>query len=602
MKRIILCLLTTFLSLSLYAQSIIQYNVDLDQIHHHELRISIEFPALGEQALVVRMPQSSPGRYAIHNFAKNVYSVKATDSQGNELKVTKTEPTEWQVSGHDGSVTFEYTLFGNHGDGTYTGIDNRKLHLNMPATFIYGVGMEDRPVQLTFDLSDHPDWKVATQLKKLSETEFWAPDYYYFFDSPTFVGPIDFRSWTSRSNGKEYTIEAALLHEGTDEEFDDYVEWMKKIVEEQKSVYGSLPDYDFGKYTFLLAYNPWVYGDGMEHRNSTICSSQGSLAQAARGLIGTVSHEFFHCWNVERIRPNSLEPFDFDKANMSGELWFAEGFTSYYDDLTLCRTGITTPENYARGLSGTLNYVINFPGRDYRSPIEMSRHAPFVDAATAVDEDNHANTFISYYSYGSVLALALDLRIRLGYEGKTLDDVMKYLWENYGKPEIPYEVPDLQKAVGEVTGDKDFAQTFFDLYIYDSQLPNIQKLLSEFGIILSQRFPDEAQIKRLSVEFNEKGAQVRGLVLKGTALYKAGLNQGDIITAINGTPITSEEDYKKVVDRIKVGNAYSIKYLQNGIPVTSSFTAQQNPTLEVLLDEDASAEAVERRKAWLKIN
>ena len=104
-------------------------------------------------------------------------------------------------------------------------------------------------------------------------------------------------------------------------------EWVKQIVNEQASIYGEFPEFDFNRYTFLLSYNPWIFGDGMEHRNSTVCSSKRNLADNAHRLIGTISHEFFHAWNVERIRPKTLEPFNFDKANMSDALWFAEGFT-----------------------------------------------------------------------------------------------------------------------------------------------------------------------------------------------------------------------------------------------------------------------------------
>ncbi len=143
----------------------------------------------------------------------------------------------------------------------------------------------------------------------------------------------------------------------------------------------------------------------MEHRNSTIVTSTRSLADGADRNIGTVSHEFFHCWNVERIRPQSLEPFNFEDANMSGELWFAEGFTSYYDDLTLTRAGLIAQEDYIKGLTGTFNYVWNSPGRQFFNPIEMSYQAPFVDAARSVDDINRDNTFISYYSYGSMLGL-----------------------------------------------------------------------------------------------------------------------------------------------------------------------------------------------------
>jgi len=600
----IFCLLVSLLSVQvLSAQAPIQYHLNLDDINHHELNISVEFPSVPLGDLQVRMPRASPGRYAVHNFAKNVYDVKAFDEEGEQLSVYKTSPQEWEVVGHSGYVRFTYTLFGNYGDGTYTGIDNRKLHMNMPATFVYGVKMDKRPIELCIDLSAHEGWEVATQLKELESDCYWAPNYYYFFDSPTMVGEIDFRRFQSESNGKEYTIEVAMMHEGTDEELDSYVEWVQKVVEAQKEVYGELPDFDFGRYTFLTSYNPWINGDGMEHRNSTVCSSKGNLANNARGLIGTISHEFFHAWNVERIRPQSLEPFNFDDANMSGELWFAEGFTSYYDDLILCRAGIISPDEYARGITGTLNYVLNSPGRQYRNPIEMSYNAPYVDDATANDETNFSNNFISYYSYGAVLGLCLDLGIRKAYEGKSLDDVMKYLWVKHGKTEVPYEIPDLQKAVAAVTGDEKFASTFFQASIYGSALPDIPALLQHFGLVVKQRAPGKVAF-RTRVNFTEEGALLKGNVVHGGALHQAGLVKGDIIQAINGKVIKTKEDWDIVMPTLKVGKSYSIEYLQNGIATKGEFTGMEDPGFQVMTVEEAGAKITKelgmRRKAWLK--
>ena len=320
MRNLLLTVVTLLLSFSLCAQEPIRYSVNLDNIRHHEAVITVEFGALPQGVFEVRMPNASPGRYAAHHFAKNVYDEAAFNSKDEPIQINKADIDRWQIAGHDGTVKFRYTLYANHADGTYSGIDNRKLHLNMPSAFVYGVDLEERPIELTFDLSDHPEWRVATQLKQMGSNRYWAPNYYYFFDSPTIVGDIDFREWQVESEGKNYTIEIAMMHEGTDEELDNYTEMVKKVVDEQHEIYGALPDFDFGKYTFLCSYNPWVYGDGMEHRNSTICTRNATLADDADRLIGTISHEFFHCWNVERIRPKTLEPFDFDEPNMSNEL------------------------------------------------------------------------------------------------------------------------------------------------------------------------------------------------------------------------------------------------------------------------------------------
>src|SRR5690606_3133929 len=369
------------------------YTISFGNAVHHEAVVQATFPDLKMDTVSFRMSRTSPGRYALHEFAKNVYGFKAKDSKGNLLKVHRPDPYQWQVSGHEGTITIEYTLFANRGDGTYAQVDETHAHLNIPATFMFSAELAERKIEVTFDVREDLNWKVATQLPLVSGTTYMAPNLYYFMDSPTEISNYMLRSF--EIDGK--TINLALHHNGTEEEADTYFQKVKKIVLEQKEVYGELPDFDYGSYTFLACYIPNASGDGMEHRNSTILTSTRSLANGGmQGNIGTVSHEFFHAWNVERIRPKSLEPFDFEAADMSGELWFAEGFTSYYTNLILCRAGLITPKEYVEGLTGTFNYVWNSPARQFFNPIEMSYQAPFVDAATSVDPVNRENTFISY--------------------------------------------------------------------------------------------------------------------------------------------------------------------------------------------------------------
>jgi predicted metalloprotease with PDZ domain len=591
MPKTILLLFCFSSAIILNAQPI-KYFLNLDNITHHELRIQVTFSDLNRDTLEVRMPDASPGRYAPHSFAKNVYEVTATNTQGQELQIIRKDPYSWQVINNQQEVQLEYTLYANHGDGTYSGIDSRKLHLNMPATFIYGTELEDRPIELSIDLSEYPEWSVATQLEKKSKTEFAAPNYYYFYDSPTFVGDIAFRSWQVEGQ----TIEVAMMHQGTDQELDDYVSWIKKVVDAQKQVFGELPAFDFGKYTFLAAYNPWVYGDGMEHRNSTVCSSRSNLKTNAGGLIGTISHEFFHAWNVERIRPASLEPFDFDRANMSEALWFAEGITSYYDDLILCRTGIITPDKYITSLGGAINYVLNSPGRLMRNPMQMSHNAPFVDAATSNDETNYANNFVSYYTYGSVLGLVLDLSIRSNFKNLSLDDFMRNVWKKYGKTEIPYTMENLKQVLIETTGDEAFARRFFDESIYDSHLPDLEALLADFGITLVTANEGGVYFGRTSI--NKKGILLSD-VRRGTAWYEAGVEKGDKIYSINDLPILSQNDFRKISEKLAVGQTYPISFQQLGINKIGSFSSIQDPTVETNVDNEASKKAIKRQKAWL---
>lgn len=584
---------------SLQAQAPIRYSVGLGNIQHHELRIAVDFPALPDRPVTVRMPNTSPGRYAEHNFAKNVYDVQAYDGEGRPISVYRTDIDTWVMTGHDGRGRFVYTLYANHGDGTYSGIDNRKLHLNMPSAFVYAEGLDGRPVELSFDLSRHPEWKVATQMVEQPDGSFRAPDYYYFYDSPTLVGDIDFRRWTVTDNGREYTIEVAMDHEGTDEQLDDYAEWVKKVVEQQQQIWGELPDFDYGRYTFLCAYNPWVFGDGMEHRNSTICSSTGSLADNAARLIGTVSHEFMHAWNVERLRPATLEPFDFHRANMSDELWFAEGFTSYYDDIALLRAGIRSPQDYADNLQGLFNYVLLRPGSRLRSPVEMSRMAPFVDAASSIDEDNFANTFISYYPYGEVLGLALDLSLRSRFDTLTLDHYMRALYREYGRTEVPYFIPDLKRVLSELTRDEEFTASFFGRYIEGRELPDMASLLRPYGFEVAPARGDTVGFYGLRLREDGEELQVDGTIYRNNPLYVTGLEKGDHILQLNGRPVATQAAWEEAVSRLETGQVYSLTYRQNGREITEEFTARPDPRLSVKLSENPSDEMLARRRAWL---
>ena len=567
------------------------YHISFENAEHHEAKVEASFPQLKEDTLVVRMSRTSPGRYALHEFAKNIYGVKATDSRGNQLKITRPDPYSWTITGHDGTVNLEYILFGNRADGTYTQIDLTHAHLNIPAAFMYSEALKNRPVEVTFDTRNNPNWKVATQLKDLGSNKFYAPDLYYFMDSPTEISDFDSREF--ELDGQ--LIRFALHHPGSTQEFDEYWKKTQEIVRQQKAIFGELPDFDFGSYTFLGCYMPQVSGDGMEHRNSTVLTSTRPLAEGGMERnIGTVAHEFFHAWNVERIRPESLEPFDFTEANMSGLLWFAEGFTSYYTGLTLARAGIITPEEYADGLNGTFNYVWNSPAREYFNLVEMSYQAPFVDAASSIDPVNRENTFISYYSYGSMLGLALDLQLR--QKGQNLDDFMKLTWEKYGKPEVPYDLEDLQMALADYAG-KDFAETYFQNYIYSSKMPNYEQLLSSVGLNIER--DSKNAFFGTSVKNDGEGLYISGNPKMNTPAYKAGLNLGDRIISINGKTFGAESSWKDEFGQYKPGDILEMQIDRYGNMMQKTVTLEADPTFEISIDQDANPKAVAARKRWL---
>ncbi|MEO5975532.1 MAG: PDZ domain-containing protein [Chryseolinea sp.] len=594
-------------SVRVMAQSSNDYEISFENAVHHEANVTATFRNLEDEVLEVRMSRSSPGRYALHEFAKNVYNVKAVDSKGKLLTITRPNPYQWDVSGHDGTVTFTYTIFGDRGDGTYMQVDETHAHLNIPATFVFARGLDHRPVRVNFKLREDLKWKVATQLKLLGNTpkdgsQYFAPNLQYFMDSPTEISNFTLYEFDEESNGKHYTIRVALHHNGSKESGDQYFEGVKKIVKQEKAVIGELPDYDYGTYTFLACYMPQSSGDGMEHRNSTyVVGSSPLKGDGIPDALGTVSHEFFHCWNVERIRPASLEPFNFEGANMSGELWFAEGFTNYYTSLILCRAGLMTGPEYAQSLSGALNFVKNSPGRNFFNAIEMSYQAPFSDAARSIDPTNMSNTFISYYTYGQVIGLALDLTLRNEKGNLSLDGFMKTMWVKHGKPEMPYTVRDIKVALSEYAGAV-LADEFFGKYVFGKSFPDYEKLLAPMGIAFVKAAPGKSYLG-VHLEKADSVVKISGYARMGSPAYKSGLENNDVLVSINGKKVTDNESVQAVVSLLTPGSKVKVVYKRGNDERTAEVVLEEDPAMVTKLIEENGAkldgDKSKRRGLWL---
>ncbi len=585
------------------AQSPVEYEVSFDNAVHHEARIAVTWRDIGDEPLQMRMSRSSPGRYAIHEFAKNVYDVSAVDGQGNPLTFTRPSPYQWDVTGHDGTVTATYTLYADRAGGTYSGIDLTHAHLNMPATFMWARGFDNRPIKVTFNPADE-SWKVATQLASTDEPYvFTARDLQYFMDSPTELSNFSERSWQVKANGETRTIRLIVHHDGIEEDIDTYLEKAKKVVAAQIDVFGELPDFDYGTYTFIADYLPYVAGDGMEHRNSTILASTQSLNQADFDQLGTLSHEFIHAWNAERIRPHRLEPFNFEQANMSLNLWFMEGFTSYYGPLAIRRAGESTIDEYAEAITKSINTVSFSPGRSFASSQGMSIQAPFVDDATSIDPTNFSNTFISYYTYGAAIGLALDLTLREKFDDVTLDTLMQRVWQVHGKTEVPYTTDDLRNALAHVTGDEQFAAEFFADYITGQELPDYEFLLANAGMLLRKANAGDASVGPVSLEFEGKAAIIDANTLIGSPLYKAGLDRGDQILAIDRLKIETPAQWDHAIERYEPGDTATIRFIQRGMERTAELTIGEDNELEVVTYESAETDISEAqlafRSSWL---
>jgi len=600
--RTILLFLILLNALNLSAQKAVEYKISFPNAVHHEAEIELLVQDVPAGALTFRMSRSSPGRYATHEFGKNIYNVKVFNGKGNVLELRQTEGDVYRVDNHDGTVKITYTIFGNWVDGTYLAIDETHAHLNMPAAFMWIPAMTDRPIRIKFNDLNRYGWKVATQLKSTENTDsFTAPDLNYFMDSPVELSDHHLFSWTDINPDNTQQIIRISSHTTDNKEVvSNYAKMVERMVKEAKAVFGELPKFDHGIYTFLQDVNPGNAGDGMEHRNSTIITDpQSGIAGNEEDLLGTFSHEFFHAWNVERIRPRTLEPFNFSHANMSNELWFAEGFTQYYGNLILKRAGFLSEKQYKGVLSEILNGVFNSPGAASFSATQMSRRAVFVDAGVSIDRNNYANTFTSYYTYGAFIAMGLDLRLRSEFN-LTLDDYMQALWKSHGKTEIPYTIPDLQKVLGNLTNAA-FAEDFFRKYINGTEKNDYVKLLANAGLELRKSDPGKASIGNLRLTLNPADSKYRvsATTLKGTAAYEAGIDFGDYILKIGNQELSNSIQLNDILKKYKPGQSISLVYESKGKLKNAMVNLKESETSELVEMGNTSRQQIEFRNNWL---
>lgn len=581
------------------------YDISFPNRAQHEGRVTATFTGIPRGAtLKVRMAQSSPGRYALTGFAKNVYDVAAVDSRGRTLSVTKPDVNGWDVVGHDGVAKVSYKVWGDRTDGTFLQIDHAHAHMNMPATFVFARGFDNAPVTLRIDVPG--SWKVATQLVRTSDSSmFTAPNIQWFMDSPIEVGPVMFSSWTQMVDGKSSTYRVAVHHLGTQAQVDSYAAMARKVVDEHIAVFDDTPGFDFGTYTFILDFVPWVNGDGMEHRNSTIItSSRSSLADSVgrSRALGTLSHEFFHAWNMERIRSRDIEPFDFERANMSADLWFGEGFTNYYGPLARRRAGFLTDDEFLADVGGAVINTINSPARQHNSPVEMSAMAPFVDGAAFLDPMNSQETHLSYYTWGEVVALSLDLMLRTKYD-LSLDGYMRAVWQKFGKkqtpafaPARPYTTADLRTELAGYARDKAFAYEFFARYVEGREVPDLTPLLDRAGILFKTEITTKPYLGA-SLDKDSNFVFVNWSAPNGSA-YAAGLSSGDLVYSVNGIPVNNPDSLNAVVNRHNAGDVVNLEVNQREQRKTISMKLIGRPSLSVETYEKAGIPLTPEMKSF----
>ncbi len=590
----------------------IVYQISFPNAAHHEAEVKATFTTLPAGPVNFRMARSSTGRYALTEYAKNVYSVKATNGAGRPLAVIHPDPYSWTVIAHDGTVTLAYTVFANVGSGTFSGFNVEQQHIQPQSVFAYVKGLETRPIKVTFRRLD-PSWTIATQLVPTSAPEtFTAPGMAYLFDSPTHIGNNQWREWTETHDGVTQTWRVSLDDPTGPEAIDAYADGARKIVHEAGAVFGEFPRFDYGTYTFVACYREHCQGDGMEHRNSTSVTGSSMKGNGASRL-GTLSHEYFHSWNVKRIRPTGLEPWDYDRANMTEGLWIAEGFTQYYGPLVQERAGVSPPARLLINVGGLIDEVTNGAGRLYNGPIGMSTQAPFFDGAAAADPVA-PNIFISYYSYGGAIAVALDFALRA--KGTSLDDFMRTMWLRHGKPEIPYSMRDARHALIATSRDSAWAVDFWTRYVEGHELPDYATLLARAGLLLQKSAPggpwvggqigpdsDDRVATAASDPHTPASPAMVSAAPAGTPIYQAGLDAGDVINSVDGRTITTAVEFAAAVAGHRPADTMRVTYANSAGQHSTTITVAENPALRVVLFEDASraptAEQLAFRNAWL---
>ena len=440
----------------------IEYTIAMPDPASHLYSISMFVGGLTSSTPVeLQLPVWSPGRYAKMDFAKNVQEFVVTASDGKPMKWDKVNGSRWRVMpGSARSFRVSYRVFANSPmSGTFSVLDTLHANWNGPSLFMYVDGHKQDPVTLSVTAPDN--WTIINgDVLKPGQRLFAFENYDRLADTPTEVAPS--ASLILDSFVVDNRLYRVMVHHNgavqaeTRERFRKDVE---SIVRYENSVFGAPP---LEKYTFLFNIG-FPGGDGMEHLYSTQIQSSRPWIDTVRVLsgIGTAAHEYFHVWNVKRVRPAALGPFDYTKEQYQPSLWVAEGWTQYYGEVTLRRAGIVDDAAFYRSMAGTIQANLTAPGRKEVSPRMASFHAPFWDGAPNGQPTNGRNTFFSYYTSGAGRALYFDLLIRSRSNNtKSLNDAFDNLrkrsWDtpraSYYLQGRGYTEDDVEKAVSAAAG------------------------------------------------------------------------------------------------------------------------------------------------------
>jgi predicted metalloprotease with PDZ domain len=512
--------------LTLQAQEI-SYKLSMPKPQNHYFEVEMFLSNFKDKQLDIKMPVWAPGSYLVREFAKNVNLVKAYDEGGNELKVSKKSKNTWSIAkGKAKKVTVKYEVYAFE-------LSVRTSFLDLTHGYVSGTGVfmyVDKYLGLKGKLDIVPFAKfnkVTTALPEIISASagtksFQFDNYDQLADCPIEIGNQTIFDFTS--NNVKHTV--AIYGEGN-YDIPTLKTDMAKIVNAATNVFGENPNKE---YVFII-HNVVDGQGGLEHTNSTTLSVNRWTYQGAEylGFLSLVAHEYFHLWNVKRIRPIELGPFNYDEENYTSLLWVMEGFTSYYDELLMVRAGYYDKDDYLNKLQNSINYVEGSAG----SRVQPVAHASFDAWIKAYrPNENSANTTMTYYTRGQVMAAILDAKIISKYKGeKCLDHFLQTLYTKYYKKmNRGFSEDEFKKELGTFLGE-DMTE-FFEKYINGTQIPPYNDLLGLIGLNVK----DVSTTKpSLGANFRTEGGKiiVKG-VRSGSAAEEAGLSVNDEVLGVNG--------------------------------------------------------------------
>jgi predicted metalloprotease with PDZ domain len=558
-------------------QAAVQYTIVPKDLAGHLFNVSLAVAAPDPEGQVFALPAWIPGSYMIREFARNIVRIRA-ESGGQPVELVKLDKHTWRAAPAAGPLTLHYEVYAWDLSVRAAHLDQSHGFFNGTSVFLRVLGQDATPHQVDIQRPGDPaasNWKVATSLPELGARRYGfgtyiAGDYDELIDHPVEMG--DFALGSFKSHGIQHDIVVTGRVPNLDME--RLQQDLKAICDTQIAFFEpKTKKAPMDRYVFLTMAVGDGYG-GLEHRASTalICAradlpttAAPKTAERSEGyltFLGLCSHEYFHTWNVKRIKPAVFAPYDLQAETYTPLLWLFEGLTSYYDDLMLVRSGIISEAAYFKLLGKTVASVLRGSGRTKQSVAESS-----FDAWTKYyrQDENAPNAIISYYTKGSLVGLAFDLTIRAKTGGaKSLDDVMRALWERYGrdfyagKPGSGRGVTEkeVEALFDEVSGVR--LKAMFDRYVRGTEDIPLAKLYAPFGIKLSDDRKNAKPSLDAGIGRDPLGAKLTQ-VHEGGPAHQAGLSAGDVVIAIDGLRVNGNPpNLDQLFARYRVGDTVTV--------------------------------------------